>query len=69
MGQFDRVDSRREPPVIPSKPLLRSEGSGRADSCWAGSPDDAAFASSGATRCTKGANPYFKLTHLPEAKR
>jgi len=53
MGQFDRADFSEHVFVIPSKPLLRSEGSGRADSC----------------RCTKGAHPNFKPTHLPEAKR
>ncbi len=69
MGQFDLVFTTNAFFVIPSKPLLRGEGSGRADSSRSGPPEDAAFASSGVIRCTKGGHPYFKLTHLLEAKR
>jgi len=39
--------------VIPSEPPLRSEGSGRADSC----------------RRTKGAHPKFKLSHYRITER
>src|SRR5271157_989866 len=43
---FSRVAGRSLRAVIPSKPPLRSEGSGRADSC----------------RCTKGAHPQSNCT-------